>query len=449
MVLFYNRESIKNELFLLCLLAGITLFYMIIRFFVMVNTNVEPLVYPGGRFLSNVYTMATVFGGYIKLLFAPVSLLADYSVEAKRKFFDCNVILSFTVILPLFIVSVYCFFKKRALWALGWIWFFVCLAPVSNLVKIVNIFAERYLYFALIGFCFFIVSLLNRFFKVSGKAVLVAVMFLFLVLSARSILRNYDWNDTVSLWNSTMKVEPDSHRALSNIATYYFQQGDYKNAIKNYLACLQKNKNPQNRYNLANCYMAIKDYKQAVIEFNKALETGSSYPEIYNNLSLAYLYLGELPKAEEVLRQSLKYTRPDSTYYENLGLIKDKQGNHKSAIVCFEKALALNSRKPSIYNKLGVSYYQIGEERKALDYWFEGVELFPRNPFFYKNLAVYYHEKNDLDNELFYWEKTHDVAPIDVAAIKNLISLYHRKSNQTKVDYYLNELNKIEKGMND
>ena len=147
LVLFYRKNSLKKEIFLFAVLTGVTVFYLIIRFFVMVNPNVENLVYPGGTFLTNFYTMTTVLWGYIKLLFAPVALLADYKTEAKRYFWEYNVLLSFIVASFLFILSGYFFLKKRFLWAFGWLWFFVCLAPVSNLVKIVNICAERYLYY--------------------------------------------------------------------------------------------------------------------------------------------------------------------------------------------------------------------------------------------------------------------------------------------------------------
>ena len=274
-------------------------------------------------------------------------------------------------------------------------------------------------------------------------------LLLCLIFSSRCIVRNHDWRDTLTLWNSTMKKEPDSHRALSNLATYYFQQGDYKKAIKTYLECLQTKQNAQNRYNLANCYMAIKDYKQAVIEFNKALQATPDCSEIYNNLALTYLQLGMLDKAEETIRKSRLYCRPDSTYYENLGLIKDEQRDHKSAIRYFEQAISLNPNKSSVYNKLGVSYYQIGDEKKALEYWIKGVERFPDNPNFYKNLAVYYREKKDHDKQLFYWEKAHKIDPKDLSTIKNIIALYHDKSNQSKVIYYLDKLKQIEKGQND
>jgi len=445
MVLFYKSNSFKKELFLLCLFAAITLFYLIIRFFVMVNPNVENLVYPGGTFLSNLYTMLTVFWGYIKLLFAPITLLADYNIKAKRGFMQYDVLLSFAAVFSLFIISCYFFLRKRSLLAFGWVWFFVCLAPVSNLVKIVNVFAERYLYIAVIGFCVFCISFFDEILKINKRVFVVTMLLLFLLFSSRSIIRNHDWRDTLTLWNSTKKIEPDSHRALSNLATHYFQQGDYKKAIKIYLECLQTKQNAQNRYNLANCYMAIKDYNQAIIEFKKALQATPDCAEIYNNLALTYLKLGMLDKAEQTIRQSRAYCRPDSTYYENLGLIKDEQRDHKSAIRYFEKALSLNPNKPSVYNKLGVSYYQIHDEEKALEYWLKGIKLFPDNPNFYKNLAVYYHEKNNPEKERYYWEKAHKIDPEDLSVIKNIIALYHDKSNQSKVIYYLNKLKELEK----
>ncbi|MCD6460338.1 tetratricopeptide repeat protein, partial [bacterium] len=229
----------------------------------------------------------------------------------------------------------------------------------------VNIFAERYLYFPLIGTVVFLVNCLEKFFRINKRKFLLIFLFLCVILVSRSVVRNNDWHDSLTLWNATMRVEPDSHRALSNLATLYFQQQNYKKAIEFYLECLQIKQNAQNRYNLANCYMRIKDYKQAVIQFNKALALDPSYSEIYNNLALTYLYMNMLDKAEDTLKKSIAYRRPDVMYYENLGLVKDKQGSRKTAIECFQKALVLNPDKSSIYNKIGVSYYHIGDEKNV------------------------------------------------------------------------------------
>ncbi|MCD6460860.1 hypothetical protein J7L67_09390, partial [bacterium] len=134
MVLFYKKISIRREFVLLCLLIGISVFYLYIRFFVMVNPNVDHLVYPGGKISSNFYTMSTVFFGYIKLAFAPITLLADYNIGYKRNFLDVQVICSIALLVSLFFVSEYFFIKKKSLWAFGWCWFFICLAPVSNAI---------------------------------------------------------------------------------------------------------------------------------------------------------------------------------------------------------------------------------------------------------------------------------------------------------------------------
>jgi Flp pilus assembly protein TadD len=54
-------------------------------------------------------------------------------------------------------------------------------------------------------------------------------------------------------------------------------------------------------------------------------------PSVLSNLGLSYVLSGDLPKAEEVLRQAYGSTRADARVRQNLGLVVGLQGRFAEA----------------------------------------------------------------------------------------------------------------------
>ena len=96
--------------------------------------------------------MLKVLAPYIKLLFFPVNLNADYIVPVASSPWDMPCILSLLLIISIAVIGCRLFFHSKLLF-FSLLWFFVALVPVLNIVPIGNIMAERYLYIPVIGFC--------------------------------------------------------------------------------------------------------------------------------------------------------------------------------------------------------------------------------------------------------------------------------------------------------
>ncbi len=391
---------------LLVMLGLVVSFYLIIRFSIMNNPNETPLIYPGGYFITNIYTMLKVFYNYIALLIYPMNLLADHQVPAVRDF-SYMIALQAGLIMIMVLIVGYFFLRQRKIWSYGIVWFLISLSPVMNIIKIVNISAERYLYVPLAGLALSLAVLFTFLWKRSHKIFLILIVILIFLYTCKTVARNADWYDTLSLWQSTLRVEPTSHRALSNLATYYFDHEEYRKSISYYLKALEQRASSTDRYNLANCYAQIGDLQQAEKEFNKSITLDPTHPETYNNLALLLVKMDRYDEAETTLKKTLAYKKADAGYFENLGLIYDAKGEYDNAIEQLRKAINFAPEKPSIYNKLAVAYCKKGNIQQGIEIGLDAIQKFPDNINLYKNIAIMYSMQGDEQRSKIFWERAH------------------------------------------
>lgn len=133
---------------------------------------------------------------------------------------------------------------------------------------------------------------------------------------ARALLYKRDFDKLEKLCN---KYVNDSSFDL--VIEYYMgksyqKQSKYEFAIKNYIECLKKNYNiPIVLKNIAICYAMNKNPKEA-IKFYKMLQDEIGYNhEIYINIGIEYINLGNNIKAIEMFDESLKLKKSSMAYY--------------------------------------------------------------------------------------------------------------------------------------
>ncbi|CAF4405446.1 unnamed protein product, partial [Adineta steineri] len=106
----------------------------------------------------------------------------------------------------------------------------------------------------------------------------------------------------------------------------------------------------------------------------------------WQRLGTLLLKSGQFNKAEELYSVLLEQTsdeREKQHYYNQLGYVKDDQGDYEKAIWYYEQGLeiqekSLSSNHPSLatsYNNIGIVYKNMGEYSKALSYYEKALEI--------------------------------------------------------------------------
>lgn len=148
-------------------------------------------------------------------------------------------------------------------------------------------------------------------------------------------------------------AQQDSDQQL---ASYYFQSGDFEKAALYYEQLYEKNQNDYYYSYLLKCYVQLEDYN----------------------------------KAEKLVKEQLKKYKDNSKYYVDQGYIYQKLGDDDKAKKYFEKAIKELQPNQNKIIQLANSFIGIGENEYAIQTFQEGKSLLAgRYPFNIEKAELY------------------------------------------------------------
>jgi hypothetical protein len=195
----------------------------------------------GGSFAGNVATITRVWAKYLQLVLWPGALSVDYSYDAFPVSTTLGDPRALASVLALAVVAGlgWIGWRRGDRFGLGLAWAAVALLPVSHLIPFRELLAEHYLYIPMMGVALAVSGLTDaavgrwparRRLVAGAMAVVVAA------LMARTIVRNRDWQDRVTLWSATVAVVPRCARAQYNLGQAYFERSRLADAERAWLA---------------------------------------------------------------------------------------------------------------------------------------------------------------------------------------------------------------------
>lgn len=172
------------------------------------------------------WTALGVIARYGGLLLWPAQLSCDYSYDQipLAGWHDALPLLAITGVAGILLGA---FRLRRSNPALAFLALFMltALLPTSNLlVRIGSIMAERFLYLPSAGFAACVALGLFALLPRRPAAALLAL--LVAAAGLRTVDRNRDWHDDVSLWSSAVSASPDSFKTHHGLAYALFGDGD-------------------------------------------------------------------------------------------------------------------------------------------------------------------------------------------------------------------------------
>lgn len=424
------------------------------------------------RFASSIYIM----GKYLWLLFVPHPLVFDYSYNQIKNVSvtDIKAIFSFAVYLGLFIYSLKSFGQKN-LKSFGILFFLITISLVSNIFFLIeSTMAERFLYMPSLGFCIAITVLLTEIFKTdrlknaatgiqqllkNNSAIFSLTGIILILFSVKTISRNTDWKNNLTMLGHDVKLSPESARiryaygsailieqalkekdetkksellekaiihlekgvlilntyadAFYHLGLAYKEKKDYNNAIKNFEQARKNKVFKEADFFVASgiAYGGAGKLDQAIADLLKAVELNPQAHDAYNNLGLYYNDKGEDEKAIASLRKAIEIKPEFEKAFYNLGNIYAKKGDYQTAIENYNKAVALDPKYEDAYNNIGNSYAAMKQYENALKYYNKVFELNPGNSKVLNNIGITYKMLGDNTNGDKYLEMAKNLQP--------------------------------------
>ncbi|MBM4053645.1 MAG: tetratricopeptide repeat protein [Planctomycetes bacterium] len=422
----------------------ISIFYLFTRFLWFRNPVSYDNLNQLGNSLSQFLSMTTVLASYIKLLFFPMNLNADYVVPVIRSFAELPFILSSFLIITLSIViyrlRVY---SKILLFAI--LWFFLALLPVINIIPIGNIMAERYLYFPMIGFCFLGGILLSRISTShqhpSLSNVFLRISLIVIILTGFSWQvksRANDWKDHYSFWSGIISREPNSYRAHNSLSVLLLAKGKVDEALSAVQTALSVNPSyPESHNNLGHLYLRKGKYDMAIEEFDKALHGDPVLISAHYNKGIAYSNRDMYENAEKEFIWCIENGGKNPSTLYLLGSLYMKQDKHDEAIEIFRYLLSENPENPDLHKNLGVLYSKKGQQKDAIDEYNAALHYNPEDTGLHHNLGIEYFKRNQHVLAFQEFKQTLQAYPENINVLINIGNqLYAREDWDTSIEMF-------------
>ena len=128
---------------------------------------------------------------------------------------------------------------------------------------------------------------------------------------------------------------------------------------------------------LASSYFAQENYKEAIANFRQVLKIKSDLPEVYNNIGIALSNYGKPQEAIESYNQAISIKPNYADVYNNIGVVFAGQGDLKKAIQSYEKAIKINPNYADAYNNVGIALSNSGNLEKAIESYEKAINIKP------------------------------------------------------------------------
>lgn len=184
------------------------------------------------------------------------------------------------------------------------------------------------------------------------------------------------FNDAASQFRRVIELLPDHAQAHTSLGTALMSLGRDAEAETEFKQALSLAPDYSSFTNLGVLYYNQKRFPEAAAMLERALQLNDKDYLLWNNLAVAYEWLGEQEKARNafgrelaVLEQVLPVRGDDPQVRASLAIVYSQRHMRKKALSHMEAALALSPNDPDVLNKAGEVYENLGERQSAIEYF--------------------------------------------------------------------------------
>lgn len=429
-------ESLRSSIIVWCA----ALVYLGVRFMVLKGVTNFTEILPINNSLVNATTitdrLATaimILGKYLWLLIIPQPLSFDYSFNTFPIVGLGNV-RSLAALLAYLIIGIYAIrsFAKRNLAGFGLAFLLITLSIVSNIFFLIeSVMAERFTYLPSLGICIAGVVLLAQWLKVqykgsnfvnvssvisSNKTFFVILFSISFLYSVKTIARNFDWKNNLTLLATDVKTCPESARI----------RYAYGSAIL--IEQALKEKDHDKKMNLLD---------RSIEQLEKGVAILPTYSEAYYHLGIAYKERENYPKAIAAFEQAAKHkTFTDPQFFVSWGVACGKAGMYDQSIKALNHAIDLDPKTTDAYLNLGVFYDEMKRYDDAISSLKTALKLDSSSYNACYNIGNTYAHKNNFTEAIKWYKKTLELNPSNEDAVNNIGNSYAAMQDYTNAIIY-------------
>lgn len=328
-------------------------------------------------FWPAIMSLPSMFLFYLRQVFAPFSLAANYPLTPVTEIGLTNFVLPLIVSLSAAAIVIYlgrASVKARIAAGL----FLLPLIPAMNATafRADQLVHDRYLYLPLLGVLMLLVPAAAK--LVSERTLLIAGCLIAALLAFQTFRYNTAWANDLSLWSWTAKTD-DSAATSMQLGGALSAAGRREEAIEVYSAAIAKRPAMRGFLGRGRTYLELKQYPNAEKDFLAALamprerQEATVLYQLYEALGIAY---SEQRKFDAAVKNFNDARRQlpifSAALTEKLAIVLYQAGRKDEALRELESAREqagkeLLPESKNIFLRLGMLYSELGRKQEARD----------------------------------------------------------------------------------
>ncbi|MBN1115238.1 MAG: tetratricopeptide repeat protein [Oligoflexia bacterium] len=185
-------------------------------------------------------------------------------------------------------------------------------------------------------------------------------------LLIKTYLRKGNLDYALTIAKKSNAILPGNNVLLNDLANIYARMSMFDRARDICMGIIRKNAKFTSAYvTLGNIYYLEKKLELARLIYLKAIEAGDQSGEVYTNLGIIALALGDKNEAHDLLKKAKNNSPSDSYTCLNLGKYYLDAGDFEGAMNEFKTALRLNPRLVEGWNNLAIVFVKLKLFEKA------------------------------------------------------------------------------------
>lgn len=296
---------------------------------------------------------------YLKTFIYPVDLAINQHWVVKN--FSVNefylpLIISSAVLGILIIIGVYFYIKKNqfsTLYIFFLLWFLGGLIMHVHIIFPLDLtVSDRWFYFPMIGLLGMIGIIIQQI-KIKKKwlkkILIVCLIILIAVFSLRTIIRNTNWKDGLTLYSNDINISKDAFDLENNLGVELYRAGKFDEAEIHFANSVKLAPGWWTNWNNLGAMLERKnDLTGAKKYYQKAVDNGQYYLA-YENLAKIYLRTESPENTITFTEKSLIILPNNSTLWFVLAVSEYKLGNKDKALIAAKNAYLLNQNQQNSY----------------------------------------------------------------------------------------------------
>ena len=359
-------QTVRGSLFMILPLGVYALLRTVVLSDVLIKDPIDPvansLVLAEGA-SELISTNLGVFTKYVQLAVFPVQMSWDYSIShfPLTGFSNVSAVVGLLILGGLLFLLFYGA-VRRSIVGFGALIFVATFAITSNFFFLINcVLGERFLFIPVLGVLLIAVVFMDELIRKKNnlKKMALTILVLFsLYFGIRTILRNADWKNNISIYEAGVSVVPNSVKTQFNLGTEYLEQG----------------------LSSSNAQLKTEWFTKSIEHFDHARNIYSKYANVYENMIFVY---GEMSKlhSDTLARKQLLLKGRDLALYslDTLQLKKTSLSQNASFVLTELIAIEKNSDLREVYLKELLQVIRKKQDYTADDLHNEMYALFELN----------------------------------------------------------------------